>query len=227
MHISSWIIDCLSPGLRFCAVFNMHRSRFSNICDQCNSYMRKLLQRLARLRDNLDNMRRNPVYNNGCDCRFHSRQCTCDGPQMFTFRWVRNVGSQSSARFESKGTCGMEQILTSGSDSNKVMLEASCFGHETKLPTIIYFKVHGSENGLYASCSQPFNVDDVVCTEPSKGTLLLLDFCPIKGRTTHTCPGATFACGSRSYVVCNRGDFFDSPGSVNIKQNEQRLFIIS
>ena len=190
--------------------------------------MRKLLQRLTRLRDNLDNMRRNPVYDNvnlGCDCRFHSCQCTC--------RCSHFVGCEtldlkaSSARFESKGTCGMEQILTSGSDSNEVMLEASCFDHETKLPTIIYFKVHGSENCLYASCSQPFNVDDVVCTEPSKGTLILLDFCPIKGRTTHTCPGATFACGPRSYVVCNRGDFFDSPGSVNIKQNEQRLFIIS
>ena len=69
---------------------------------------------------------------------------------------------------------------------------------------------------LYTSCSQPFNVDDVVCNEPSKDTLLLLYFLSIKGRTTHTCPGTTFACGPRSYVVCNRGEFFDSPGSVHI-----------
>ena len=70
-----------------------------------------------------------------------------------------------SGCFESKGTCGTEQIPTSGSDSNEMVLEASCFDHGAKLTTNIYFKVDGSENYLY-----------VVCNDTNKGTLILLGF---------------------------------------------------
>ena len=115
--------------------------------------MHKLLQRMTQLRDNLVDMCRNPVYNNvhlGCDCRFHCHQCTCDGPQMLTFRWVGNVGSQSSNRFESKGTCGMEGILTSGSDSNEV-------GWYYNLYKCLALITEQNFQCLYTSCSQPFN----------------------------------------------------------------------
>ena len=111
-------------GFVSCLICIMYHSPFfSNICDQCNSYMHKLLQRMAQLRDNLVNMSQNSVYNNvylGCDCRFHNHQRTCDGPQMFTFRWVGNVGSQSSTvrpGLNPKVLVGwLEQILTSDSD---------------------------------------------------------------------------------------------------------------
>ena len=149
MHISSWIIPTImltvSPqafGFVSCLICI---TVLSVVFAISSIVMHKLLQRMNQLRDNLFDMRRNPVYNNvhlGCDCRFHSHQCTCDGPQMLTFRWVGNVGSQSSNRFESKGTCGIGRILTSGSDSNEVILQfvqVSCFDHGTKLPMLVHF----------------------------------------------------------------------------------------
>ena len=140
----------------------MHHSPFSNICDQCNRCMHKLLQIMVQLRDNLGNMRQN--------------------------------------------SCISVAIVIS------IPISALVVGQ--RLSTSKWMDPRS--NYLCASCSQPFDVDDVVCNESSKGTFLLLDFWSKKVSATHACPGATFACAPRSYVVCNRGEFFDSPGSVHI-----------
>ena len=131
-----------------------------------------------------------------CDvCNLHK-----DKPQMLIFRWVGKVGSQTSIRFESEGTCGREQVLTSGSKSNEVVLEASCFQNhkKEKLPTDIYFKVDGLETSLHASCSQPLNIGDAVYTHPSKGSLIVVGFRSVTGRTANECPKAIHNCAPRS-----------------------------
>ena len=136
-----------------------------------------------------------------------------DKPQMLTLRWVANAGAQSSITFES-GTCGTEQILA---DSNEVVLEASCFDYGEKLPTNIHYKVDGSDYYLHASCSQPLNVGDVVYNDPNKGSLIVVGFRSVTGRTEHNCPGAKFTCGSRSYTApslsCDAGISLTNPKS--------------
>jgi len=121
-----------------------------------------------------------------------------DKPQTLIFRWVGKTGAQSSINFQSDGICVKQTTLTSGSKSNEVVIDASCFDSGSKLPTNIYFKVDGATAYLHASCSQPLNVGDVVYKHPSKGSLVLVGFRSVSGRTETDCPSATHTCKPRS-----------------------------
>ena len=124
-----------------------------------------------------------------------------DKPQTLIFRWVGKAGAQTSIRFHSEGSCVKETILTSGSNLNEVVLDASCFGSGSKLPTDIYFKVDGATTYLHASCSQPLNVGDVVYEHRSKGSLVLVGFRSVSGRTESACGKPTQTCGPRSLTA--------------------------
>merc|ERR1719181_531204 len=121
-----------------------------------------------------------------------------DKPQTLVFRWVGKAGAQNSINFHSEGTCAKQITLTSGSKSNEVALDATCFGSGSKLPTNIYFKVDGATTYLHASCSQPLNVGDVVYEHRSKGSLILVGFRSVSGRTESECPKPTQTCGPPS-----------------------------
>ena len=121
-----------------------------------------------------------------------------DKPQTLIFRWIGKARAQTSIKFQSEGTCVKETTLTSGSKSNEVALDASCFDSGSKLPTNIYFKVDGATTYLHASCSQPLNVGDVVYKHQSKGSLILVGFRSVSGRTESDCPKGTYECGPRS-----------------------------
>merc|ERR1712174_168021 len=91
--------------------------------------------------------------------------------------------------FSSDSTCVKPTQLTSNSGSNEIVLDApACYGYEDKLPTNIDFDVDGSSQSLHASCSQPLNLKDVIYTN-SKGSLIVVDFESMSGRTEKDCPG--------------------------------------
>jgi len=90
--------------------------------------------------------------------------------------------------------------LTSNSNSNEEVLDASCSGSGYKLPTDIYFEVDGSATYFHASCSQPLNLGDALYEHPSKGSLILVGFESVSGRTEGACGPATQACGARSFT---------------------------
>merc|ERR1712048_77531 len=109
-----------------------------------------------------------------------------DKPQKLRLRWV--VGSKKSITFASSATCVQRTTLTSDSDSNEVTLDAvSCFGSGNKLPTNIYFQVDGATGYLHASCSHPLNLGDVVYQAGDKGSLVLVGFQAMSGRTESAC----------------------------------------
>ena len=140
-----------------------------------------------------------------------------DKPQTLIFRWVGKAGAQSSIKFLSEGTCAREQTLTSGSKSNEVVLDATCFGSGSKIPTNIYFTVDGASAYLHASCSQPLNVGDVVYKHQSKGSLVLVGFRSVSGRTESDCPKAMHTCEPRSgapySLQCGAGIALQKGGS--------------
>ena len=144
------------------------------------------------------------ICTGGTPCLTDSTRPKCDvcngqkdKPQTLIFRWVGKAGAQNSINFQSEGTCAKQTTLTSGSKSNEVVLDASCFGSGSQLPTNIHFKVDGATTYLHASCSQPLNVGDVVYEHRNKGSLILVGFRSVSGRTEGECPKPTHACGPR------------------------------
>ena len=124
-----------------------------------------------------------------------------DKPQKLTLRWVGLAGASSSITFASDNTCVKATTLTSNSNSNEVVLDAaSCFGSGSKLPTNIYLSVDGSSKYLHASCSQPLNVGDVVY-KSKKGSLILVGFQSVSGRTESACAKPKYTCGPRSFTT--------------------------
>ena len=125
------------------------------------------------------------------DC-YPSSECdVCDGrkdkPQTLKLRWVAHAGSSSPVTFAADDLCVKETKLTSNSNSNEIVLDAtSCYGSGEKLPTNIYFKVDGSSKYLHASCSQPLNMGQEVYSN-SKGSLIVSGFQSVSGRTERAC----------------------------------------
>ena len=124
-----------------------------------------------------------------------------DKPQKLTLRWVGLAGKQSSITFASDNTCVKATTLTSNSNSNEVVLDAaSCFGSGSKLPTNLHLSVDGSSKYLHASCSQPLNVGDVVYKH-TKGSLILVGFQSVSGRTESACAKPKYTCAPRSFTT--------------------------
>jgi len=65
----------------------------------------------------------------------------------------------------------------------------------------MYFKVDGATAYLHASCSQPLNVGDVVFKHRTKGSLILVRFRSVSGRTDRDCPKLKHTCGPRSVTT--------------------------
>ena len=90
-----------------------------------------------------------------------------------------------------------QTMLTSGSLYNEVVLDAACSGSGSKsgsksgsgskLPTNINFAVDGSSKQLHASCSQPLNLGDVIYKDENEGSLILVGFKAMSGRTESAC----------------------------------------
>ena len=136
-----------------------------------------------------------------------SRDCdVCNGksdkPQKIRLRWEAIAGVSSSITFSSYSTCVDETALTSDSTSNEVVLDAtSCFGTGSTLPSNIYFKVDGSATYLHTSCSRALNVGDVIYMDKNKGSLVLVGFQSMSGRTDRACAGAPAA--SQEHCTCH------------------------
>ena len=113
-----------------------------------------------------------------------------DKPKKVTLRWVGTAGAKTSIMFSSGSTCVKSTQLTSNSAKNEVVLDASaCPGVSGyKLPTDVYITVDGSSKYLHASCSQSMLVDDVVYKN-AKGSLIIVGFKAMSGRTEHDCGG--------------------------------------
>merc|ERR1712048_64890 len=128
-----------------------------------------------------------------------------DKPRKLILRWVATAGTKSSVMFASVNNCVMPTKLTSNSDSNEVVLGCGA----SKLPTDLYFKVDGATGYLHASCSQPLNIGDVIYQVPNKGSLILVGFQSISGRTESACGRPTQTCGPRTAskpsVKCSAG----------------------
>ena len=141
---------------------------------------------------------------NECDvCNGHK-----DKPQRLVLRWVGT--SKKTVTFSSETLCVRNTRLTSNSDSDEVVLDAaSCFGSGNTLPTNLYFKVDGASGYLHASCSQPLNIGDVIYTAPNKGSLIVVGFQSLSGRTESACGKPTQTCGPRTAskpsVKCSAG----------------------
>ena len=113
-----------------------------------------------------------------------------DKPQKIRLRWEGNAGAASSIKFSSYSTCVEEISLTSDSSTNEVVLDAiSCFGSGNTLPSNVYFKVDDSATYLHTSCSKALNVGDVIYMDKNKGSLVLVGFQALSGRTDGACSG--------------------------------------
>merc|ERR1719174_1247112 len=149
-----------------------------------------------------------------------------DKPQKIKLRWEGNAGAPSSITFSSYNTCVQETTLTSGSNSNEVVLDAaSCFGSGSTLQTNVYFKVDGSATYLHTSCSQPLNLGDVIYMDKNKGSLVLVGFQTISGRTDGRCSGASNPSRVKSQDQCTCNDAKQCFGDV-LRQMRRKQYCL-